>query len=85
MHYIPRDTTDSYHLVVDEIANNVAEHGSHETLTVALANTCFRKTDSRSSQEQLDEWCQNHGFGYNVYDERDTHKRIQQFIRFFRR
>ena len=85
MRYEQRKITDGYHAVVDEIADDVAEHGRHETMMVVLANTCFRRTDSKSSQQELDEWCQGHGFIYDVLGGRDARNKPQQFVRFSRR
>ena len=69
--------------MLEDIKRDIAEKGYSEVMTVGLANLCFRSTNEKSSQQQLDEWCKVNGYMYEVFDSKDGRNRSCQWLRFF--
>jgi hypothetical protein len=70
--------------MLDGIKREIAEKGYSEVMTVGLANLCFRSTNEKSSQQQLDKWCEVNGYMYEVFDGKDGRNRSCQWVRFSR-
>jgi hypothetical protein len=78
MHYEPRKESGAYYEFVDDIADDVANKGHCESMTVALRNVCFQKDGD------LEAWCKLHGFAFDLYFGKDAQGKKQQFVRFSR-
>ena len=76
-----RKYADAYTAIVDDIADEVASTGSSEQDVLLLINTCFRaKTGGETSQQQLEAWCDLHGFRFSKLE-----KAGRSFLRFSRK
>ena len=85
MSYEGRKMTGGYYVIVDEIADAVANTGISEQMEVVLINTCFRhEPGGKTAQKKLEEWCGLHGFAFSRFNGKDAEGKGVRFIRFSR-
>lgn len=84
--YSNRSWSSGPYSILDDIADDVAVNGMHETFWSVLLNCVFRQ-DSQSDcspEDQLAAWAQNHRFRFDIVDGRDRFGKKQQLVRFYR-